>query len=101
MRTFVGIDLGMEPVPDETTLYRFRHLLDAHRLGPTLFETVNQHLQALGSGIDTIMDATMINAPSSTKNADQARDPEMHQTAKGMQWYFGMKAHLGVDRQTK
>lgn len=103
MRTFVGIDLGMEPVPDETTVCRFRHLLETHRLGPTLFETVNRHLHARGYRVatGTIVDATIISAPSSTKNVDQARDPEMHQTAKGKQWYFGMKAHLGVDSQTK
>ncbi|RPH80280.1 MAG: IS5 family transposase, partial [Nitrospiraceae bacterium] len=103
MRTFVGIDLGTEPVPDETTVCRFRHLLEAHRLGPTLFETVNAHLRGRGLSVSTgtSVDATIIHAPSSTKNADQARDPEMHQTAKGRQWYFGMKAHLGVDSRTK
>ena len=103
MRTFVGIDLGTEPVPDETTVCRFRHLLEAQQLGPTLFNTVNAHLQALGIKVarGTIVDATIITAPSSTKNADKARDPEMHQTAKGKQWYFGMKAHVGVDSQTK
>lgn len=103
MRTFVGIDLGTEPVPDETTVCRFRHLLETHQLGPTLFETVNAHLRAQGLTVSTgtIVDATIIHAPSSTKNADQARDPEMHQTAKGRQWYFGMKAHLGVDSRTK
>lgn len=103
MRTFVGIDLGREPVPDETTVCRFRHLLETHRLGATLFEAVNRHLAARGVRVatGTIVDATIISAPSSTKNAAQARDPEMHQTAKGKQWYFGMKAHLGVDSQTK
>lgn len=103
MRTFVGIDLGTEPVPDETTVCRFRHLLEAHRLGPTLFETVNAPLRVRGLRVSTgtIVDATIIHAPSSTKNAEQARDPEMHQTAKGRQWYFGMKAHLGVDSRTK
>lgn len=103
MRAFVGIDLGREPVPDETTVCRFRHLLEAHQLGVKLFETVNRHLAARGSRISTgtIVDATIINAPSSTKNAAQARDPEMHQTAKGKQWYFGMKAHVGVDSRTK
>lgn len=103
LRTFVGIDLGREPVPDETTVCRFRHLLETHQLGQMLFETVNRHLAARGVRISTgtIVDATIINAPSSTKNAAQARDPEMHQTAKGKQWYFGMKAHVGVDRQTK
>jgi IS5 family transposase len=103
MRTFVGIDLGREPVPDETTVCRFRHLLETPRLGATLFEAVNRHLAARGIRVatGTIVDATMIRAPSSTKNAAQARDPEMHQTAKGKPWYFGMKAHLGVDSQTK
>lgn len=103
MRTFVGIDLGREPVPDETTVCRFRHLLETHRLGATLFETVKRHLAARGVRVatGTIVDATIISAPSSTKNTAQARDPEMHQTAKGKQWYFGMKAHLGVDTRTK
>lgn len=103
MRTFVGIDLGTEPVPDETTVCRFRHLLEVNRLGQPLFETVNAHLRARGVKVatGTIVDATIINAPSSTKNAGKARDPEMHQTAKGKQWYFGMKAHVGVDSQSK
>ena len=103
MRTFVGIDLGMEPVPDETTVCRFRHLLETHQLGPTFFETVTQHLQTLGYRVatGTIVDATIINAPSSTKNADKARDPDMHQTAKGKQWYLGMKAHMGIDSKSK
>jgi len=103
MRTFVGIDLGREPVPDETTVCRFRHLLETHRLGATLFEAVNRHLAARGVRVatGTIVDATIISAPSSTKNAARARDPEMHQTAKGRQWYFGMKAHVGVDSRTK
>lgn len=103
MRAFVGIDLGTEPVPDETTVCRFRHLLETHRLGATLFETVKRHLAARGVRVatGTIVDATIISAPSSTKNTAQARDPEMHQTAKGKQWYFGMKAHVGVDTRTK
>lgn len=103
MRAFVGIDLGTEPVPDETTVCRFRHLLEAHRLGHPLFEAVNAHLRARGVKVatGTIVDATIINAPSSTKNTDKARDPEMHQTAKGKQWYFGMKAHVGVDSKSK
>jgi IS5 family transposase len=103
MRTFVDIDLGREPVPDETTVCRFRHLLETHRLGATLFETVKRHLAVRGVRLatGTIVDATIISAPSSTKNTAQARDPEMHQTAKGKQWYFGMKAHLGVDTRTK
>lgn len=103
MRRFVGIDLGREPVPDETTMCRFRHLLEEHELGRWLFDKVQQHLAEKGLKITTgtIVDATIINAPSSTKNAQKARDPEMHQTKKGNQWYFGMKAHLGVDSRTK
>src|SRR5215831_19541986 len=91
MRRFVGIDLGCEPVPDETTVCRFRHLLEEHDLGQPLFDEVQQHLAAKGLKVvtGTIVDATIINAPSSTKNADKARDPEMHQTKKGNQWYFG------------
>src|SRR5882762_9379764 len=82
MRRFVGIDLGCEPVPDETTVCRFRHLLEEHDLGRPLFDEVQQHLAAKGLKVatGTIVDATIINAPSSTKNADKARDPEMHQT---------------------
>ena len=103
MRRFVDIDLGREPVPDETTVCRFRHLLEAHDLGQQLFEEVQRHLAAKGLKVatGTIVDATIISAPSSTKNADKARDPEMHQTKKGNQWYFGMKAHFGVDSRTK
>jgi IS5 family transposase len=103
MRRFVGIYLGREPVPDETTVCRFRHLLEEHDLGQPLFDEVQQHLAAKGLKVatGTIVDATIINAPSSTKNADKARDPEMHQTKKGKQWYFGMKAHFGVDSRTK
>jgi IS5 family transposase len=103
MRRFVGIDLGREPVPDETTMCRFRHLLEAHNLGRQLFDEVQRQLAAKGLKVatGTIVDATIINAPSSTKNADKARDPEMHQTKKGNQWYFGMKAHLGVDSRSK
>src|SRR5262244_4238391 len=87
MRDFVGIDLGREPVPDETTVCRFRHLLEAHDLGQRLFEEVQRHLAAKGLKVatGTIVDATIINAPSSTKNADKARDPQMHQTKKGDQ----------------
>jgi transposase, IS5 family len=103
MRRFVGIDLGREPVPDETTVCRFRHLLEEHALGRRLFDEVQRHLAAKGLKVatGTIVDATIINAPSSTKNTGKARDPEMHQTKKGNQWYFGMKAHLGVDSRTK
>jgi IS5 family transposase len=103
MRSFVGIDLGNEPVPDETTVCKFRHLLEEHRLGGQMLEAVNQHLQSRGVRITTgtIVDATIIHAPTSTKNREQKRDPEMHQTKKGNQWYFGMKAHVGVDSKTK
>ncbi len=96
MRRFAGIDLGREPVPDETTLCRFRHLLEQHDLGRQVFEQVHMHLQARGVMVTTgtIVDATIIDAPSSTKNADGARDPEMHQTRKGQQWYFGMKGRI-------
>ena len=103
MRSFVGIDLGREPVPDETTVCKFRHLLEEHRLGGQMLEAVNLHLQNQGVLITTgtIVDATIIHAPTSTKNREQKRDPEMHQTKKGNQWYFGMKAHVGVDSKTK
>jgi IS5 family transposase len=103
MRAFVGIDLGREPVPDETTVMRFRHLLEAHRLGEKIFEEVGRMLLSRGLRMSkgTIVDATIIAAPSSTKNAAGERDPEMHQTKKGNQWYFGMKMHVGVDSQSK
>ncbi len=90
---------GLDDIPDETTILNFRRLLETHGLAAQMLEAVNAHLarkgQSLRSG--TIVDATLIAAPSSTKNADHARDPEMHQTRKGNQWYFGMKAHIGVD----
>lgn len=103
MRDFAGIDLGREAAPDETTICRFRHLLEAHDLGRRLFEEAHRHLEANGLKVSTgtIVDATIIHAPSSTKNASKMRDPEMHQTRKGNQWYFGMKAHIGVDSKTK
>jgi transposase, IS5 family len=103
MRNFVGIDLGVEPVPDETTVLNFRHLLEQHKLGDPILKAVNQHLKKNGIKVTTgtIVDATIISAPSSTKNEDQERDPQMHQTAKGKQWYFGMKAHIGVDSKEK
>jgi IS5 family transposase len=102
LRRFVGIDLGRERVPDGTTLLKFRRLLEKHQLGEKLFAKVGQVLQARGMkvGTGTIVDATIIGAPSSTKNADKERDPEMHQTRKGQQWYFGMKMHIGVDSRT-
>ncbi len=102
LRRFVGIDLGREPVPDATTLLKFRRLLNDNKLGEALFAQVGQELQARGFKVNTgtIVDATIIGTPSSTKNADKARDPEMHQTRKGQQWYFGMKLHIGVDSQS-
>ena len=102
LRSFVGIDLGREPVPDATTLTKFRKLLHDKKLGEALFAKVGQELQARGFKVNTgtIVDATLIAAPSSTKNTDKARDPEMHSTRKGLQWHFGMKLHIGVDSQT-
>lgn len=103
MRSFAGIDLGTEPVPDETTVCKFRHLLERNGMGKILLKAMNTYLRENGIkvGNGTIVDATIISAPSSTKNKDGKRDPEMHQTAKGKQWYFGMKAHIGVDSKTK
>ncbi len=102
LRRFVGIDLGRERVPDGTTLLKFRRLLEQHDLGAALFARVGQVLQDQGMkvGTGTIVDATIISAPPSTKNAEGKRDPEMHQTRKGQQWYFGMKLHIGVDSKT-
>jgi IS5 family transposase len=99
MRAFAGIDLGREPVPDETTILNFRHLLQKHDLAEPIFQEVLAHLEANGIKVSTgtIVDATIIHAPPSTKNKLKARDPEMHQTKKGNQWYFGMKGHFGVD----
>ena len=103
MRSFVGIDLGVEAAPDETTVCKFRHLLEKNKLGRGLLKAVNEYLRENGVKVSngTIVDATIINAPSSTKNKDGKRDPEMHQTAKGQQWYFGMKAHIAVDSKSK
>src|SRR5436309_13338128 len=97
LRQFAEIDLGAEPVPDETTVCKFRHLLEENHLGEEILGTVNLHLQAKGVRITTgtIVDATLLHAPTSTKHREQQRDPEMHQTKKGKQWYFGMKAHVG------
>jgi IS5 family transposase len=99
LRRFVGIDLGRAPAPDETTILNFRHLLEAHDLCGPMLDTVNLFLARRGIRITTgtIVDATIIQAPSSTKNEKKERDPQMHQTRKGNQWYFGMKAHIGVD----
>ena len=102
MRRFVGIDLGRESAPDETTVCKFRHLLERHGLADQLFATVGKHLKRHGFKLSqgTIVDATIIAAAPSTKNKVKARDPEMHQTKKGNQWYFGMKAHIGVDAES-
>jgi IS5 family transposase len=99
VRRFVGVDLGIAAAPDETTILRFRHLLEQHDLGGMMLDAVNVHLEARGINIQTgtIVDATIIHAPSSTKNEKKERDPEMKQTKKGNQWYFGLKAHIGVD----
>ena len=101
-RDFCQVDLGREGVPDATTLLNFRHLLEKHQLGAAIFAKVGELLLANGLKLcgGTIVDATIIAAPSSTKNLDKARDPEMHQTYKAGQWYFGMKAHIGVDSAT-
>lgn len=102
LRHFAGIDLGCEAVPDATTLLKFRRLLEKHNLNEQLFAEVGRILQGSGMTLKTgtIVDATLIVAPSSTKNVGKKRDPEMHQTRKGQQWYFGMKLHIGVDSQS-
>ena len=98
-RDFCRIDLGRERVPDATTLLNFRHLLEQNQIGAALFAKVGELLLAHGMKLSggTIVDATLIAAPASTKNQEQSRDPEMHQSKKGKQWYFGMKLHIGVD----
>ena len=99
MRKFIGIDFITENVPDETTLCKFRHLLEENGLNKLFFDAISRVMVASGHMMKggTIVDATIINAPSSTKNAEKARDPEMHQTKKGNEWRFGMKCHIGVD----
>ena len=99
MRKFTGIDFMTESVPDETTLCKFRHLLEANGLNKLFFDAINRVMVQTGHMMKggTIVDATIISAPSSTKNAEKARDPEMHQTKKGNEWRFGMKCHIGVD----
>jgi IS5 family transposase len=99
MRRFAGIELGEDAVPDESTILQFRRLLERHNLTAAIFETINQYLTDRGLLLrqGTLVDATIIHAPSSTKNKKGKRDPEMSQTKKGNQWYFGMKAHIGVD----
>ena len=101
VRRFVGMKLA-EPLPDETTILNFRHLLEEHKLGDGLFAEIKEHLESQGLRLQegTIVDASIIEAPSSTKNRAGARDPEMHQVKKGNEWHFGMKVHIGVDAQT-
>ena len=101
VRRFVGLRLP-GPLPDETTILNFRHLLEEHELGSGLFEEINRYLESKGLRLQegTIVDASIIAAPSSTKNRAKERDPEMHQTKKGNEWHFGMKVHIGVDSQT-
>lgn len=98
-RDFCGFDLGDESIADATTLANFRHLLEAHDLGTAIFAKVGELLQAKGLRLSggTIVDATLIAAPPSTKNQNKTRDPEMHQVKKGNQWHFGMKVNIGVD----
>ncbi|MFZ7094305.1 IS5 family transposase [Primorskyibacter sp. 2E233] len=102
MRQFAGIELGDDRIPDETTVLNFRHLLEKYQLTEKLFVEVNAHLTDQGITLrsGTLVDATIIDAPSSTKNEAKARDPEMSSTKKGNDWYFGMKAHVGVDAQS-
>ena len=101
VRRFAGLKLS-GPLPDETTILNFRHLLEKHELGAVLFEEIGCHLESQGLRLQagTIVDASIIAAPSSTKNRSKERDPEMHQTKKGNEWHFGMKVHIGVDSQT-
>jgi IS5 family transposase len=98
MRGFAGLSLS-EAIPDETTILNFRRIIEQNELAPMILDKVNTHLSRKGLMLKrgSIVDATIIAAPSSTKNAQRTRDPEMHQTKKGNQWYFGMKAHIGVD----
>lgn len=102
IRAFVGIDLARESAPDATTLLKFRRLLETHQLTERIFAAINTLLAVKGLLLKegTVVDATIIAAPSSTKNQSEGRDPEMHQTKKGNQWHFGMKAHIGVDAQS-
>lgn len=102
IRVFVGIDLTHESAPDATTLLKFRRLLEQHHLTRRIFDEINAHLANKGLVMreGTIVDATLIAAPPSTKNHDRERDPEMHQSKKGNEWHFGMKAHVGVDMAT-
>ena len=101
MRMFAGLSLD-RAIPDRTTIMNFRHLLEKHNLGRAIFEEINRWLTDAGILLreGTLVDATIIEAPTSTKNKAKQRDPEMHQTKKGNQWHFGMKAHIGVDART-
>jgi IS5 family transposase len=101
-REFAGLDAGASRMPDESTILRFRHLLEEHALSLQLLATINATLAAKGLMLKTgtVVDATLIAAPSSTKNNSGKRDPQMHQTKKGNQWHFGMKAHIGVDAES-
>ena len=101
VRRFVGLNPS-EALPDETTILNFRHLLERHELGKALFYEINAHLESQGLRLreGSIVDASIIEAPSSTKNRTKERDPEMHQTKRGNQWHSGMKAHIGVDSET-
>ena len=102
MRAFAGLDLGRDYIPDETTILNFRHLLERHDLTRAIFAAVKEHLEAHGALLrgGTIVDATLIAASPSTKNKENKRDPEMRQSKKGNQWYFGMKAHIGTDAKS-
>jgi transposase, IS5 family len=101
-RDFAGLGGWSERLPDESTILRFRHLLEQHKLAPQILQTVNEllHTKGLMLRAGTVVDATLIAAPSSTKNNSGQRNPEMHQSKKGKQWYFGMKAHIGVDAES-
>ena len=102
IRRFAGIDLVTDHVPDATTILAFRHFLEKHQLGEKIFQAVGEHLREQGLLLreGTVVDATIIHAPTSTRNRKRERDPEMHQTRKGNQWFFGMKAHVGVDQDS-
>ena len=102
MGAFAGLELGRDAIPDETTILNFRHLLERHELTKAIFAAVAEHLAAKGELLrgGTIVDATLIAASPSTKNREQKRDPEMSSSKKGNQWYFGMKAHVGVDAES-
>ena len=102
MRVFAGLELGRDVIPDETTILNFRHLLERHDLTKAVFAAVAEHLEARGALLrgGTIVDATLIAASPPTKNKDGKRDPGMRPSKKGNQWYFGMKAHIGVDAKS-